>query len=175
MILRAARTYGLPIAALVAVGAAAAGYLRINLSGSMPLGVYAVRPGATLERGDVVYACLPPAPARVARERGYLYRGPCPEVTEPVFKRVAAVPGDEVIVSTTRVAVNGRLISNGAHFRDSAGRSLEAFAPGIYRLTDTVWLQSSEDGFDSRYFGPIPTRLLIGPAWPVLVTGGFHD
>src|SRR4051794_13163721 len=64
--------------------------LRLNLTGSIPIGLYRVIGDASnLKRGDVVLACLPPFPADLAHSRGYVPRGSaCAGALAPVGKIV---------------------------------------------------------------------------------------
>ncbi len=98
-------------------------------------------------------------------ERGY-------EARElPLLKRVVAVGGDVVSVSSSGVSINGRLLPNSAPLlHDEAGRPLamaqvdhftlganQAFLMGV---TPTSW--------DSRYFGPVSLARCSGSFVPVL-------
>jgi conjugative transfer signal peptidase TraF len=126
-------------------------------------------------RGVLVVACVPPAAARLARERGYLAEGSCPGGTQPILKRIGAVPGDLVDLEPDGVAVNGtRLPGSAPAVSDSRGRPLlhapwgpTAVAPG------EVWLIGIETtrSWDSRYFGPVALDY-VHAVRPVLTLGG---
>ena len=53
--------------------------LRINFTGSMPIGIYLLLPLPPdgVKRGMLVAACAPARAAEIGRRRGYLARGPC--------------------------------------------------------------------------------------------------
>ena len=147
--------------------------LRVNLSGSMPIGLYRVstKPAA---RGAMVLACLPIDVAVFARSRGYVPHGPCPGATAPIGKVVLAMVGDSVEVTAEGLLVNGRPVQNTKPLAvDAAGRSLRRFPDGTYIVgQDDVWLYSpySKRSFDSRYFGPLPVssiRNRVLPLWTV--------
>ena len=147
--------------------------LRVNLSGSMPIGLYRVssEPAA---RGAIVLACLPMDVAVVARSRGYVPRGACPGATAPIGKVVLAMVGDSVEVTAEGLLVNGRPVRNTKPLAvDAAGRSLRRFPDGTYIVgQDELWLFSpySKRSFDSRYFGPLPVssiRNRVLPLWTV--------
>ena len=70
-VVRCAWQLGSPLALLGACGLAG---LRLNLTGSLPIGLYRVSRAAPV-REAIVLACLPPAVAAFARTRGYLPRG----------------------------------------------------------------------------------------------------
>src|SRR5256712_49367 len=147
--------------------------LRINLSGSMPIGLYRVssEPAA---RGAIVLACLPMDVAVVARSRGYVPHGTCPGATAPIGKVVLAMVGDSVEVTAEGLRVNGHPVQNTKPLPvDAAGRSLRRFPDGTYIVgRDEVWLYSpySKRSFDSRYFGPLHVsciRRRVLPLWTV--------
>jgi len=159
----------------VALGAAMAfthRNLRINLSASMPHGLWWVSDSAAPRRGDYVTLCLPGEPGRIAFTRGYITRGACPDEMEPLLKPVAAVAGDVVTVTADGIRVNGEPLANSAPFRnDTEGRPMTVFPPGEYVVdTGMVWVIASHDqrSYDSRYFGPIPTATITGTASALL-------
>src|SRR5947207_757871 len=91
-----ARTLVLCLAAITAmlIGAGATG-MRLNFTGSMPVGVYRrVAIASRVEHGDVVLVCLTDSIAHFAHERRYVPRGgPCSAELAPIGKFVMAVPG----------------------------------------------------------------------------------
>ena len=170
-----------PLLCLAAAAAAAfvlAGWrahLRLNLSGSMPAGLWRIETASTsIEPGQIVSVCLPAWPASMAVERGYIGRGECPTDVEPLIKPVVAVAGDEIVVSESGLSVNGRAIEGTAQRRlDTVGRPLWLMPAGTYDVSPgSIWVASGHDprSFDSRYFGPVPTDNVRGIAVPVFVT-----
>jgi len=147
--------------------------LRVNLSGSMPVGLYRVSTEPAV-RGAMVLACLPVDVAIFARSRGYVPNGICPGATAPIGKVVLAMAGDSVEMTDTGLIVNGRPVENTMPLAvDAAGRSLPKFAAGAYVVgLDEVWLYSpySKRSFDSRYFGPLSLSSILNrvlPLWTV--------
>jgi conjugative transfer signal peptidase TraF len=144
---------------LAATAGAARSGLWINVSPSLPLGVYRVdhRP---IVRGAVVLVCLPRAIGRLARDRGYVGPGPCPGGAGRLGKIVAAVAGDTVDVDATGVTINGRPIASSAPVaQDRAGRPLARVAPGSWVVpAGTIFLLATHHplSFDSRYYGVVP-------------------
>ena len=133
--------------------------LRLNLTGSMPVGIYTTTRDAPA-RGSIVLACLPSDVAAFAKLRGYVpHGGSCPSGVLPVGKPVLALPGDTVVVTATGLLVNGVRVPNSEPLsRDSKGRPLPRPQPGQYVVdADELWLMSaySRFSFDSRYFGPV--------------------
>ena len=147
--------------------------LRVNLSGSMPIGVYRVSTGPAV-RGAMVLACLPIDVVVFARSRGYVPSGRCPGATAPIGKVILAMVGDSVDVTAEGLRVNGRSVRNTKPLTvAAAGRTLSRFPDGTYVVgRDEVWLYSpySKRSFDSRYFGPLPLSCVLNrvlPLWTV--------
>jgi conjugative transfer signal peptidase TraF len=147
--------------------------LRLNLSASMPYGLWWVSDSAAPRRGDYVTLCLPGEPGRIALTRGYIGRGDCPDEAEPLLKPVAAVAGDVVTVTAGGIRVNGEPLANSAPFRtDTEGRPMTAFPAGEYAVdAGMVWVVAGHDprSYDSRYFGPVATAAITGTARALLI------
>lgn len=161
------------VATLATASAYAVGY-RVNLTPSMPVGVWQVAADNEFARGDVVWACPPDTSAlRHAHRYGYIPAGFCPSGMAPLLKPVVAVAGDMVTLSEAGLIVNGNLVPNSAPLRaDGHGIPLPRlpFGSGVVR-DGQVWLISSYNpaSFDSRYFGPVSAALVDGRARPVAV------
>jgi conjugative transfer signal peptidase TraF len=157
--------------ALVAGISAAAG-LRLNLTGSIPPGIYRTIDSNTV-RGAIVLVCLPANVAGPARQRGYIPSGSCPGGTSPIGKPVVAIAGDTVDVDERGVAVNGTLLTNSRPLtRDSYGAELMILRTVNHIVSDDeLWLVSSHSprSFDSRYFGPVRRSDVRARLSPVLV------
>ena len=129
--------------------------LRLNLSPSLPLGIYII----TAEPTDIVEFCPPEPFGSFAKRRGYRSAGACPDGATPLMKPVAARGGDLVEFSARGIAVNGKLLPNTApRHTDASGRSLQHWPFGIYIVApQKVWLASTynQGSYDSRYFGPV--------------------
>ncbi len=158
---------------LCAGGGASRLGLTLNLSASLPRGVYQ-RVDPTLKRGSLVLVCLPESWAALARERGYLGRGSCPGDTQPLGKRIGAVPGDEVELAEGGLRVNGRLLPKTTPLsRDSRGRPLPHLKRTRLELrpSELLVFASHPRSFDSRYFGAIPKCSVIGTLKPLWTFG----
>ena len=139
--------------------------LRVNMTVSMPRGVYRLAPGAP-ERGDLVSVCLEDGSfATMALKRNYLRAGACPNGLESLLKRVAGMPGDLLEIGQDGIAINGKLWPQSrAVARDSLGRPMpEAENFGSRTIPAGLALVLSDrhpGGFDSRYFGLVPMASL---------------
>jgi conjugative transfer signal peptidase TraF len=160
---------------LICIALAAPAGLRINMTASMPRGLWRVSPvRSPIARGAVISLCPPDSAVfRRAMHRGYITSGGCPGGYEPLLKPVAAISGDVVSVTAAGIAVNGILVANTAALaQDSAGRMLQPLPLGVYRVSPgDVWVLSGHDSrsFDSRYFGAVPAAKIAGVARPLWV------
>jgi type IV secretory pathway protease TraF len=121
-------------------------YLKVNLSPSVPIGLYGLRSvPSTLERGMLVVL---PVPASVRDLHGSI----------PLLKPVAGVSGDRICVQQHRLWVRDR--DQGPVYEVWQGQLLPQMATGdgCTLVPDgSVFLASPVDGsLDSRYFGLVP-------------------
>ena len=136
-------------------------HLVYNASPSVPLGWYLLVPTRRLSVGMFVIAHLPAAAARLAARRGYL------PLTVPVVKRIAAGPGELVCERSRVLSIDGRPVARALR-EDAQLRPLPAWsgcvnlARGEYLLLGLV-----ADSYDSRYFGPVLRRAILGRALPL--------
>lgn len=154
-----------------------AGGLRLNVTGSLPPGLYralsaSASAAAGFRRGDLAGFCLESGNpyAGLARERGYVGPGACPFGLKPLLKMVAGRPGDRVEISVAGLAVNGRFLPGTARpARDGRGRPLP---PSLLQAGEipegfALMLSFVEGGFDGRHFGltPLSDLRLARPLW----------
>ena len=164
------RTLGIAAVTFVApLFIASAAGLRINLSPSLPLGLYRT----TMEISAPLVEFCPQEPyGTFATGRGYRTTGNCPDGANPLMKPAVAGSGDIVDLSARGIAVNAKLLPNTApKTKDSQGRPMTPWPFGTYRVAPgVVWVASSYNpwSFDSRYFGPIPVRIIRGRLKPLL-------
>jgi conjugative transfer signal peptidase TraF len=156
--------------------AAGAAGVRVNVSSSIPLGVYRTVDAASIERDDYVLVC-PPQTALFdeARARGYFDPGFCPGNYGYLMKRVAGRPGDRVSIQPEGVWVNGQRIPYSAQRNaDGLGRSLPRFFAHEHVLDTTQFLlmsNSNPKSFDARYFGPVTRSQIVSVLLPVVTRG----
>lgn len=136
---------------LAVLGLLLAGYLahaaglRVNLTPSLPRGIYRLAPGEP-QQGDLVSFCLPGEFADLARERGYLRAGSCENGLRPLLKRLVAAPGDSIPADSLAV-----------RSMDSQGRPItSSLRAGTVPPGMALVLADHEGSFDSRYFGLVP-------------------
>ena len=103
-------------------------------------------------------------PEQLGFDRGY----EAPEM--PLLKRVVALAGDVVSISSSGVTINGELLPNSAPLsHDEAGRPLAMAQLDHFTLgTDQAFLMGvTPSSWDSRYFGPVPLSRCSGSFIPV--------
>lgn len=136
---------------------------RLNVTNSVPVGIYRITP--PLHRGAYVEFCLLGNAGGLSVERGYRPRGACPDGGAPFLKQVIAVPGDHVSLSASGITVNGTLLPKTAPFtRDRSGRPLQPWTFGDFEVApDELWVGSTYNrySYDSRYYGPIRSRIVL--------------
>ena len=169
---RGSRSLSWLVSSVALLAASRLAGLRLNFTGSLPVGLYLAARGAPA-RGALVLVCLPRQVAAFAIARGYVPRGgACPGSVVPIGKRVLAIAGDTVAVTPTGLKVNGVPVPNSrALAADRKGRPLSGLAVGRYHVDrDELWVLSSYSrlSFDSRYFGAVrlsDVRSRLLPLW----------
>lgn len=123
----------------------------------------------SLERGMIVLACLPDEVAKLAYERNYIASGKCKGGYAPVGKYIQAIPGDEVRFTSEGIFVNGKLLENSKPYAmDGEGRAMPVMLQYMELPNDELVLLNNYAGsFDSRYYGPIPSRYVVGTLKPI--------
>jgi conjugative transfer signal peptidase TraF len=155
------------ILAAAALGAllihGAAHTVLINTTPSEPLGLYA-RTDAVPRPGRLAAFPAPAAAFPYADRRlGYLHH-------VPLLKMIAAGPGDRVCTLSGQVTINGQaraviVASDREGLVLPHWRACRTLGPDeFFALSDRV-----PNSFDSRYFGPIPARSVIGVFRPLLL------
>lgn len=151
--------------------AAGAFGVRVNVTASLPVGLYLATSNAS---AALVEFCPAEPFASESRDRRYRPQSiACPDGAAPLVKPVAARPGDAVLVTETGIAVNGKVFPQSAALQvDGAGRQLKPWPFGTYEVAaNELWVVSTYRGsYDSRYMGPIrhdQVRESLMPLWVI--------
>jgi conjugative transfer signal peptidase TraF len=154
------------VMAIAAIGAPAASgtgpRFVWNVSGSVPTGLYRVRPARDLTVTTLVVAYPPEPVATWLAEGHYLPRG------VPLLKPILALEGQTVCRAGSVIAVDGREMG-AARRQDHSGRPLPVWQ-GCRVIGDgEVFLMNPYEpaSLDGRYFGPIPIAAIAGLAEPL--------
>lgn len=148
-----------------------AGY-RLNVTASFPLGIYRVDNNKTIQKGQMILFC-PPAHGEILTgvKRGYIGDGICPGGITPLQKRVVGISGDVITTNYLGVFINGSLQKNSIiYIKDHNGNPLIKYPGGTIKR-DEMFVMSDYDSrsFDSRYFGPVPIKSIIGHIRPIFL------
>jgi conjugative transfer signal peptidase TraF len=128
-----------------------------NASPSVPIGFYTIE-GRPLLRGDLALVRLPPKIADWAANRGYLPR------SAYLIKPVAAVHGDRVCRIGQTILVRGHVAAIAAS-RDGACRAMLHWKGcRVLRSGELFVVSPGLNSFDSRYFGAVAGRDVVGAA-----------
>ena len=131
--------------------------LIYNVSGSAPLGFYWIDFAAP-KRGDLVVIRPSADLSTFMSEHDILPIGAV------LLKTVVALAGDEICHDRSVLIVNGRASAKLLH-TDAQGRSLPAWQGCRKLVTGEIFvLQPHQNSFDSRYFGPVQEREVVGVA-----------
>ena len=142
-------------------------FIKINFSGSMPIGVYLKQYHQSLERGDTVAVCLPIMIAREGKRQGYLANGFCPSFSMPVLKMLIAKPQDEVVIGEDTITVNQQV-----YFAPRQPNIKQVDFKQHQNPTHHYWLYGQynpQHSWDSRYFGGVEKSNIRGVYKPLLV------
>jgi len=136
--------------------------LLLNLTTSVPRGLYVLTPPAPPARGMLVAFPPPAAVAALVVTRGYL----APRT--PLLKPVAALPGETVCVQNDGVFIEGDFVAPVTSV-DALGRPLPRWRGCVTLGVGEVFPLSTwtPRSFDGRYFGPVPVASLLGRVTPV--------
>jgi conjugative transfer signal peptidase TraF len=144
--------------------------IRINITPSIPVGVYRLT-NEPIAKGAYVLICPPPAAVfDMAKARGYLGAGYCPGGYGQLMKKILAVQNDVVFIDTDGVRVNGQLLPLSAPIKaDGAGRPMPDYKASSVLGSAEVLVMSDNNSssFDGRYFGSIQRSQIQGVIRPI--------
>jgi conjugative transfer signal peptidase TraF len=147
--------------AVCSAAALAARFFTLNLTPSLPRGIYLLRPDLVPRRGDIVQLPVPESVGPLVQARHYLPPG------ARLLKVVFGLSGDDVCVTRSLLSLNGANVAAIRH-ADSFGRYLKPnlFCDSI--PTGQAFVATAAPlSFDSRYFGVVPVASLTVamPLW----------
>ncbi|PWY54590.1 conjugative transfer signal peptidase TraF [Legionella qingyii] len=157
---------------LIALGALfhAMGF-RINLTESIPIGLYRITSAESLKNAYVIFCPDDRKSFRLAKNRGYIDHGLNCGGYGYLMKKVVALSGDILSVTTEGVFVNHMLIPySKPKLQDGMNRTLPQWQVMNYQLQKEEILtmtSQSEWSFDGRYYGLVHTRQIKGMITPV--------
>lgn len=149
--------------------------MRINVTSSMPEGVYILDNHQNIQVGSIVSVCLPENVAKEAIDKGYISKNRfCPNGSEPLIKEVIATPQDQVMVTPKSMIVTndkGQEIYKAPNHKLSlSGIPIKHFIDfGKQKSGYWVYGRGNPDlSWDSRYFGGVQKeniKQVLKPIW----------
>lgn len=132
---------------------------RINLTDSIPVGLYRMTDIKNLKNAFVIF-CPDNRPAfKQALARGYIDHGLCAGGFGYLMKKVVAIKGDVISATPKGVFVNHKLIAfSKPKLNDGMSRTLPQWRALNYQLKEDeimTMTSQSEWSFDGRYYGLI--------------------
>ena len=155
-------------------------YFVINITASMPIGLYKKVNITSLEKGDIVSICLDNNKAKLAIQNSIIVANKqCNNGSQMLIKEIIATPNDQVEITNNDMNVTiGDIV-----YRYPAPRFtfsprtkepvLTLIGTGKYKSTG-YWLYGSYDfknSWDSRYFGEVAKENIINKLEPIFVRG----
>ncbi|HAU4231589.1 TPA: conjugative transfer signal peptidase TraF [Legionella pneumophila] len=146
---------------------------RINLTESIPIGLYRITSADPIKNTYVIFCPDDRESFRLARNRGYIDHGLYCDGYGYLMKKVVAVSGDILSVTKKGVFVNHILIPHSKpKLQDGMKRALPQLQVMNYQLQkDEVMTMTnqSEWSFDGRYYGLVHTGQIKGMITPIWV------
>ncbi len=143
-------------------------YLKIglNLTSSLPKGLYKVSEIQELKHGDVVKFCLDDKTNKEINAEPYVGYGVCKNGLKPLLKYVAGLEGDLVEINKNKVFIKLKHKSVSIAMRiydvDSKGEKVKSILKDGIIPKGKAFVYSTNDGsFDSRYFGLVNKNELV--------------
>ncbi len=135
-----------------------------NYTDSMEHGFYLIKDKENYDYNDVVVFEVPESVRDLVYERGYLKHN------EYLMKKVKAKSGDYACVKGEYTYIKGEILARNMNY-DSAGREMPKsdFCGDIGDRKLFVAIEDIDQSFDSRYFGLIDEKDVIGIAKPLLI------
>lgn len=158
--------YAISILLLFLVGIAHH-YLVVNTTKSFPPGIYR-KTHEKPEKGHLVLFCPPKLDVFAeARQRKFLGPGLCPSGTDSMIKKIVAIHGDHVRISSDGVSINGAMQE---HSEPKITMLHGISMPHEKTLTarEVLLLSPHPLSFDGRYFGTLQKDVIettLEPFW----------
>jgi conjugative transfer signal peptidase TraF len=150
--------------------------IRINLTSSMPVGIYQ-EDNSRIAVGSIVSVCLPQDIAKEGLQKGYLaHTGFCDDNSEPVIKEIVGLPTSKINITSKYIEATdqqGHIAKYFAphHNMSMSDHPVKSFIKLGNQISKGYWLYgvgNKEFSWDSRYFGAVQKNNIISvmkPLW----------
>lgn len=137
--------------------------IAINPTPSAPKGLYLIEKFQknNVKKGDYIIIPVPESYRNLVVARRYL----APDI--PLLKQIVALEGDQICIKKTQVFINGRYKATALKV-DSRGRKMPQLSGCFTLKSDQFFaLMPANNSLDSRYFGALEFKNIIGIAYPL--------
>jgi conjugative transfer signal peptidase TraF len=133
-------------------------YIFYNYTESLPRGFYIRVPGEEpIKKGDLIAFVPPQTAKKIIDERKYL------KPDYYLLKRVIGVPGDSIDTSKDHLIINHRPTGEFlSHDKEGRPISKYSFSGCLKKGEYYTGIPEKKNSFDSRYFGPVSKKNIIG-------------
>lgn len=132
-------------------------HITINISRSLPRGVYRLYTPLKIDRGDIIVFPIPENVRETFEKRKYTSK-----FVTSIMKKAAAFENDNITIKKEVLYINntawGKIYKYDSKFRALPELSLEEIIP---KKNEILPLSNVDHSFDGRYFGPIEEKKII--------------
>lgn len=140
-------------------------YFTVNLTDSIPKGIYLLKEPENLKKGDYIVFQIPENALSYIHGRKYL-----PKIATNLIKTVGALPGDRIEIIADKLMINGSPYGKINKF-DSKGLKLPILKSEdlVLKQEEILPLAEKDKSFDGRYFGKIRIENISFKAKPLFL------
>ena len=146
---------------------------RLNLTNSIPVGLYRITTLTNLKNSFVIFCPDDRLAFKQGLKRHYISYGLCPGSYGYLMKKVVGTAGDKVTVTAEGVFINQKIIPfSKPKLIDGMHHSLPQWRTVNYQLKEDeimTMTSQSEWSFDGRYYGLIHLGQIKGVITPIWV------
>ncbi len=144
--------------------------LRLNLSTSMPRGIYYISADQPT-RGSFITLCLPAANVYHSVYPQSHFSGSCPNHTQPLLKQLVGLSGDRIDLDPNQITLNGVALPHSSSFVMQNKRLPNSSIQKIVLVLNEqqIWVYGTKSirSYDSRYFGPLSMGDIVAVVTPL--------
>lgn len=145
--------------------------IGINVSASMPLGIYHYRVIAP-KRHDWVLVCIPQSLSDALNHHSRFQQCKKPLNGSILLKQLIALPGDKIEIQEDKITVNGKTWQTPRQVKANQLLHQDHWPSIGNTTTQSFWVAGIHDylnAFDSRYFGGLPEHAIVAVAKPIWI------
>ncbi len=137
----------------------------LNLSSSLPYGLYRLNHQENhtkYRKGELILFCLDKKTVEQTQAYLYLDNGNCDLGLAPIGKKIVAVEGDKVNITSYGIYINGKRIKASASLLDNIKGRFAEYHNKTLQKGEYLVASELQNSFDSRYFGIVKKDWILG-------------